>query len=629
MRRLKKLFQFFITSVVDLRGVSQDILLFAFVGLVLNKNGFDKSFGVIFTPTGTLGCYDEPFSQFDKEVQSLTEKEKQLLLTRADELQEYQERRNNGSFYTPLKFVEMAHSILASRLGDDWKEKYVVFDGAAGSRNLTKGYSFWELYSSTLDNQDVMMYPPAQGEGEFFQFDFLNDDDSKLPQGLQNALKQNKPILFFMNPPYFDGKRLKTLTAIQYHAQQMGISRMVDLSSLFFVRILLFVQKYHLTNAVFAVFCPISYLVSSHSQNLRKLWRRYFKLDRAVLFSARHFVDVTQNWAIHFALWTSGQNPATSEFKHICVDVVDNEIVKIGKKVIYNFDTTDPNYPKLTIDWFNCPLKEPTRFMPSVTSQFKIISPLQQNRIISNSRVSVDHVGSLFCAPILSIHSTAVICNQPGFLLNSSNVGNVEVTSRNFERAVAVFVVANTLEHTWLTRKDHLYQPNTCHPKWQQFVADSVVYSLFFKGSDLISFYDAEYYGQLYDIPNEFFWTSIENMEKLAKKYQNEKTLYSLQKLPAQRFVYKWLREHIDEISEEAASLLDAGNKLLRNTFKYRIDFDKERPELQIGNWDAGWWQLKELWKSVDKSGFKELTELRKVLKGSLYLRSGELGWFR
>lgn len=334
MQRLKELFQFFIRSVVDLRDVSQDTLLFAFVGLVLNQNGFDKSFGVIFTPTGMLGCYDEPFSQFDQAVQSLTEKEKQLLLTCADELQDYQERRSDGAFYTPLKFVEMAHSILVSRLGDDWKEKYVVFDGAAGSRNLTKGYQFRELYSSTLDNQDVLMYPPVQGEGTFFQFDFLNDEDSKLPQGLQDAFKQNKPILFFMNPPYFDCKRIKTVSAIQYQAQQMGISRMIDKSSLFFVRILLFVQKYHLTNVVFAVFCPISYLVSNYFRNLRKLWCRYFKLDRAVLFSASHFADVTQNWAIHFALWTPGQNPTTSEFKHLCIDVVDNEIVKIGKKVI-------------------------------------------------------------------------------------------------------------------------------------------------------------------------------------------------------------------------------------------------------------------------------------------------------
>jgi hypothetical protein len=176
MKRLKDLFQFFVTSIVDSEGVSHSTLLTAFVGLVLNQAGFDKSFGVIFTPIETLGCYDEPFSQFDHEAQSLTEKEKQLLLTHADELHDVGERREKGAFYTPTTFVEMAHSILSFSLGDDWKDKYVVFDGAAGSRNLTKDYSFRELYSSTLDSQDVLMYAPLQGEGEFFQFDFLTDD---------------------------------------------------------------------------------------------------------------------------------------------------------------------------------------------------------------------------------------------------------------------------------------------------------------------------------------------------------------------------------------------------------------------------------------------------------------------
>jgi hypothetical protein len=431
-----------------------------------------------------------------------------------------------------------------------------------------------------------------------------------------------------MNPPYFDCKLIKEITTVQHYARRIGITRVIDLSSLFFVRTLLFVQKYRLTNTSFAVFCPVSYLSSSVFQKFRKIWCRSFKLDKAVLFSAGHFIDVAQNWAIHFALWAPGQNPTTSEFKHICIDVVDDEIIKIGKKVIYNFDTVTLEHPKLTVNWFNCSMKEPIRFMPGVTSQYKAVSPLK-SKFTANSRVSTDHLGTLCCPPVLTVHSTTIICNQPGVLLNSSNVGNIEVTPRNFERAIAVFAVARTLKCDWMIRKDYFYQPNESHPKWKQFVADSVVYCLFSNGSDLLSLFDVDYYGRFYDIPNEFFWVSIENMTRLAEKYRNEKTLVSLRKSPAQRFVYQWLREHIEEISEDAASLLDAGNKLVRSTFESRLDFDTKRPEIQIGNWDAGWWQLKELWKSVDKSGFKELLQVRKVLEDTIRSRSYELGWFR
>ncbi|MDR2116045.1 MAG: hypothetical protein LBP87_06665 [Planctomycetaceae bacterium] len=613
---------------MDTQGVSYETLLYVFVGLVLKYDGFVKIFGALMTPQGVLGCYDSSFFLFIAEIQSLTETEKQLLLTRADELQDYDERRIKGAFYTPLQFVEMAHSILTSRLGDDWKEKYVVFDGTAGSRNLTKGYLFRELYSSTLDSLDVAMYPPLQGEGEFFQFDFLNDDESKLPQGLQEAFNCNKSILFFMNPPYFDIKRKKTLTTVQLRARRIGLSRTLDMSSLFFIRILLWIQKYHLTNVVFAVFCPVTYLSSTIFQKFRKLWCSHFKLDKAVLFSADYFADVSQDWAIQFAVWKSGQNPTTSEFRHTCIDIDDGKIVKIGKKTIYNFDTNNLDYPRLTMDWFNCSVKEPTRFMPGVTSQFKIVNSMD-NRFVASNRVSADHLCAFCCSPTLSVHSTAIVRNQPGYNLNSSSLGTVEITPRNFERVVTVFAMARTVKHNWVTKKDYFHVPNENHPKWKQFVADSVVYSLFSNGSDLVSLYQIDYCGRFYDIPNEFFWVSIKNMRGLAEKYRNLKTLSRLRETILERYVYLWLREHIDEVSDEAIYLLEAGNKLLRNTFQYRLDFDKERPEIQICNWDAGWWQLKELWKSVDKSGFKELVKLRKELEHSIYSRSCELGWFR
>jgi len=54
--------------------------------------------------------------------------------------------------------------------------------------------------------------------------------------------------------------------------------------------------------------------------------------------------------------------------------------------------------------------------------------------------------------------------------------------------------------------------------------------------------------------------------------------------------------------------------------------FDKERPEVQICNWDAGWWQLKELWKVVAKEKLKELTQMRNELSVSIRSRTRTLG---
>jgi hypothetical protein len=79
-----------------------------------------------------------------------------------------------------------------------------VWDPAWGTGNLTRDYKFKELYVSTLNQSDIdtanqMGYNP---EATKFQFDFLNDPDEKLPQGLRDAIESEREIIVLMNPPY-------------------------------------------------------------------------------------------------------------------------------------------------------------------------------------------------------------------------------------------------------------------------------------------------------------------------------------------------------------------------------------------------------------------------------------------
>ena len=100
--------------------------------------------------------------------------------------------------------MDKAHEYVASVFGDDWKEKYVVWDPAWGTGNLTRDYKFKELYVSTLNQSDIdtanqMGY---NSEAVKFQYDFLNDDYEKLPVGLRNGIENDKEIIVLMNPPY-------------------------------------------------------------------------------------------------------------------------------------------------------------------------------------------------------------------------------------------------------------------------------------------------------------------------------------------------------------------------------------------------------------------------------------------
>jgi hypothetical protein len=124
-----------------------------------------------------------------------------------DRLLQEVHRRRTGAFFTPSLWVDEAHKMIAEQFGADWKEKYVVWDCSCGTLNLTRDYKFKELYCSTLDQSDLDLatlrgYNP---EAVKFQFDFLNDDETKLPDGLKKALAENKPIIFLNNPPYGTG----------------------------------------------------------------------------------------------------------------------------------------------------------------------------------------------------------------------------------------------------------------------------------------------------------------------------------------------------------------------------------------------------------------------------------------
>ena len=149
------------------------------------------------------------FGYFDR---NYTPQEKTRMTAIADRLIEDYDRRMKGDFWTPTLFVDYAHRMLESELGEDWREKYVVWDNCWGSGNLTRDYHFNELYCSTLFQSELDIGANYNQEATKFQFDFLNEHipgnndtiqfDTKIPKGLHNALLQNKPFVFLLNPPY-------------------------------------------------------------------------------------------------------------------------------------------------------------------------------------------------------------------------------------------------------------------------------------------------------------------------------------------------------------------------------------------------------------------------------------------
>lgn len=215
-----------------------------------------------------------------------------------------------GAFYTPKHIVDEAHKMISENLGADWKEKYVVWDPAWGTGNLTRDYKFKELYVSTLEQCDIdtanqMGYNP---EAIKFQFDFLNDDDSKLPQSLQDAINSGKEILFLINPPYvantgfhLDNKNL-TKTKTRLEMEKLKIKQA---SKNLFSQFIFKISEYKKINKniLMVVMCPPIYLSGSSFKNFRKYFFDIFGFETGFLFQASNFEGLSNDWGISCSLY--------------------------------------------------------------------------------------------------------------------------------------------------------------------------------------------------------------------------------------------------------------------------------------------------------------------------------------
>ena len=102
-------------------------------------------------------------------------------------------RRKKGEFFTPKECVDEANRYMELELGSDYRQKYVVWDPCCGTGGLTVGYKYAELYQSTLEQSDIDLMVASSinpKNSTKFQFDFLNDDDSKLPPKLLDHIKK-------------------------------------------------------------------------------------------------------------------------------------------------------------------------------------------------------------------------------------------------------------------------------------------------------------------------------------------------------------------------------------------------------------------------------------------------------
>jgi hypothetical protein len=244
------------------------------------------------------------FSHFSREH---TPKQREHLTAVVDRLVQDMTRRKQGEFFTPTIWVDKAHEYIASVYGEDWKEKYVVWDPAWGTGNLTRDYKFKELYVSTLNYSDIqtaeqMGYNP---EATKFQYDFLNDPYEYLPEGLRVAIESGNKIIVLMNPPYATSSELKhgkskKGVAVTEINKEMNIDKLDRSASQLYAQFIYRLSKY--PNIDISLFSSPIFLTGQVFKKFRKKVMKKFIFVTGFMINSKEFADV-QSWGLTFSIF--------------------------------------------------------------------------------------------------------------------------------------------------------------------------------------------------------------------------------------------------------------------------------------------------------------------------------------
>lgn len=588
----------------------------------------------IFNPVNTKK-FEYFWENYDSNNYSL--KELKAITEIADTLLETLNRAFYGDFWTSTNLTNKAHSIISNSLGDSWRDDYVVWDMAAGAKNLTRDYMFKHLYSSTLHAEELSIASGYNKDNVSFQYDYLNDDmwlhdekvitdrdhleelinnnqldsylsglglERKIPLELLQDFLDKKPFVAFTNPPYGqatdqDGAKKTGISknSVNDLMKNLGHAKL-ELYTQFMYRTKILKEffNYGVENEFHvAYFTSAKFIPSPSFKKFNDDYKKQFVFNNGFLVNAGEFNGTSSAWGIVFTMWKT-RIDNTEPDKIFDVLMSDNNGVLnkidtwVGKSIGKN-DTIsnwlneitigteiDDDYP-LTKNGFDAPTAK------SVYCKMhkNWIGYLHNNG--SNIQYSEKYTGF--------------------YSLGFSAAHGRDITRDNFERIAVTLSIRRSVFEKFRTEKslwyhwEDVFTAPTKNLLTDEFVNDCIIYSLFSEKSNQTSLRNYEYKDKTYRVENEFFPFSKQFIEDLAIKHNNLNIQEDLD-TDNERFVYEYLQDK--ELSLESQELLDYVKKIYEESFKYRDTYAQLMPKYNTNSWDAGFIQISRMiWGQKDK----------------------------
>ncbi len=550
------------------------------------------------------------------------------LLERRDSLIPIDERSFKGAYYTPLHVVDKAYDKLTETLGKDWQKEYIVWDMCCGVGNLEVKHSNpRNIYMSTLDaaDVDVMKATKTCVAATRFQYDYLNDDindfgqidytlTNKIPQSLQQAIKENKNILVLINPPYAEsGEGLgagnkQGVAKTKFASTAMG--KYGKASNELFTQFVARVAQ-EIPTATVAMFSKMKYINGSNFEKFRQGWNAKY-LGGFVVHS-KSFDGLKGDFPIGFLAWKTNNilDAKRTAIDTVEVEVLDKNAKPIGEKTFYNL----PNELFLS-NW----IEKPKANKQEVVSLSNAVSPAKTQS--GSTKWSENAIAHFVCDS-----NDFQNANLYTLLLSSAqgigHKGAVYVTKENLWQVAIVYTIRRIIKPTWLNDRDQFLQPT--EPLSDEFKSDCLIWMLF-NGSNLTaSANDLEWNGKKWSIVNHIIPFTEEEVGA-PDRFESD-------------FMVKYIATNA-RIKEEdkhsciRGNVLAEGKKLWQAYFAH-TDVRSVRDELKLNRPDVGWYQIRKALQARNASGdfapvnFKPFEEAYKALTEKLQPMVYELGFLK
>jgi hypothetical protein len=492
------------------------------------------------------------------------------------------------------------------------------FSGNCGTGNLMKSenYKPENLFLSTLLEEDVSVVKSIYPDSECFSCDFLKDIDydeyndmfsRNLPERLLNALKTDKHIVFFMNPPYKVGVAQRTDVGAYMDALGLGKCGL-DLFGQFVYRIIMLKKHYNITNMTIGLYGPVTLYHSRMLKGLLDELYEHFQFRSGMCFRSDDFSGTSTSvaWVVGYTVWSTWKEGEDKNNKNQIV--LDSKVIDmngnvsiIGKRL---FTDLDENLD----EWIKPKDVERYEKYPAIKSCMTptgVLGTLAENALgqvmTSNYVIRATRRAAVFTLP---------------------NNDGCNVTTENFWRCVASFVARRCyVNHSDSFKNCQYYaQPNTRMEGYDKWLADALPVFLFDFSALQASYRNFETPVGVVTMSNALFPLSKDFVMQFVT---DQNIIADLNSHPQKNM---FLLEKIEDVKNmfgpEAQELFLAGAESIVESL-----MDEKRKRVNYANstvaWDAGLAQIrmtKGLWtEQQEKRVLNALSKLKNRLYEEVY----------